>query len=350
MKKRKFAAAILILAAALMLSIICAVSFGPVRIAFRTTWKVIINFILGGKPPFAVDWKNSTEMIVLNLRLPRVILGCIVGGSLSLSGVAIQAAVKNPLAGPYILGISSSATTGAVSVILMGAFSSFGIYALSAGAFIGALLGIAIVLFISNVRGSITPVRIVLSGVAVSAFFSALTNLIVHSANDEEGIRSALYWMIGSFAGARSEYVYLPLVGLCLAIFVLSANYRSLNAMLMGDETAATLGIDTRKTRLLIIITAALITGICVSVSGAIAFVGLVVPHVIRIFTGSDHKKIIPLSVLAGAIYLVWADVAARLIVAPEELSVGIITSLIGAPFFISLLRRKKYSFGGRKA
>ena len=267
-----------------------------------------------------------------------------------MGGVAIQASVRNPLAGPFVLGISSSAATGAVSVILLGLFSGFGIFALSAGAFTGAMIGMVIVIFISNVKGKITPVRVVLTGVAVSSFFSALTNLIVHGAKDEEGIRSALYWMIGSLAGTRWEYIPLPFLSLILAGVFFSGLHRSLNAMILGDETAVTLGVNIHRTRVITVAAAALITGFSVAVSGAVGFVGLVIPHIVRMVSGADHRQLVPLSVLTGAIYLIWADVAARLLVAPEELPIGIITSLVGAPFFIYLLRKSRYSFGGKSS
>ncbi len=339
-----------ILLSALVLSIVAAVSFGPVTVRFSDTWKIILNGIIPGDGPFGTTWKISAEKIVWNLRLPRVLLGGVVGASLSLSGVAIQAAVRNPLAGPFILGISSSAATGAVSVILMGLFSSFGVFALSAGAFAGAMAGMIIVVFISNVKGNVTPVRVVLTGVAVSAFFSAVTNLIVHGAKDEEGIRSALYWMIGSLAGTRWEYIPLPLVSLAMAMIFFLAIHRSMNAMIIGDETAVTLGVNIQRLRTITVITTALITGFSVAVSGAIGFVGLVIPHIIRIFTGADHKRLVPAAVVSGAIYLIWADVAARMLVAPEELPIGIVTSLVGAPFFVYLLRKSEYSFGGKSS
>ncbi len=349
-KNSRFITKITALSLILLFSVIAAVSFGPINIKISDTWKIILNGITPYDGPFPATWKISTGKIVWNLRLPRVLLGGIAGGALSLGGVAIQAAVRNPLAGPFVLGISSSAATGAVSVILLGLFSGCGVFALSAGAFTGAMIGMIIVVFISNVRGRITPVRVVLTGVAVSSFFSALTNLIVHSARDEEGIRSALFWMVGSLAGTRWEYIPLPFLSLLLAAVFLSGIHRSLNAMILGDETAVTLGVNIHRMRIVTVIAAALITGFSVAVSGAIGFVGLVIPHIVRMVTGADHRQLVPLSVLSGAIYLIWADVAARLLVAPEELPIGIITSLVGAPFFVYLLRKSRYSFGGRSS
>jgi len=339
-----------LLPAAVILSIVGAVSVGSVTIKFNETWKIIINHLLPWYQPFDQTWRTATEKIVWDLRLPRVLLGGTVGGILSVAGVAIQASVRNPLAGPYILGISSSAATGAVSVMLLGAFRFLGNFALSIGAFIGAMLGMFMVITIANVKGRVTPVRIVLTGVAISAFFSAVTNFIVHSAKNDEGVRSALFWMIGSFAGARWEYWPLPAVGLILSVVMFMALSRALNAMILGDETAVTLGVNIQTLRMVTVITAALITGLGVAVSGAIAFVGLVVPHVVRVFTGADHKRVLPISLFVGAVYLIWADVLARIIVAPEELSIGIITSLLGAPFFVYLLRKSRYSFGGKSS
>lgn len=266
---------------------------------------------------------------------------------LSIVGVAIQALVRNSLADPYILGVSSGASVGATLVILMGAFSLFGQYALSGAAFIGALVSVILVYFVSQVGGRISGVRLLLAGIAISMVLSAVTSFIVMTAPREEGIRSALYWMMGNLSGAKWEYLTIPFIVVFIGAGYLMLQSRALNALLLGEETAATLGINTQSFRKILIVITALVTGVMVAVSGAIGFVGLMIPHIVRLIVGSDHRRVLPTSALVGAIFLIWADVGARMVLAPEELPIGIITAMCGGPFFIWLLRRSSYSFGG---
>jgi iron complex transport system permease protein len=330
----------------LTVSLVCSVSIGTVVINFFQVWKIILNKISFLSPYIENDWKISYEKIIWNLRLPRVILTSIVGAILAISGVGIQAVTRNSLANPYILGISSGASTGAVSVIILGAFRVFGQYSLCIGAFLGAIIATVLVFMVARLHGRITPLKMILTGIAVSALFNALTNYIVHSAKNEEGIRTAVYWMIGSFSGAKWGYIPLPLVGVMFAAGTFQIHCRALNAMLLGEETATTVGINVHFIRKLVIFFVALITGLAVAVSGIIGFVGLVIPHIVRMLVGSDHRRVIPISLLTGAIFLVWADALARILASPEELPIGIITSLTGAPFFIYLLGKNRYSFG----
>lgn len=186
-----------------------------------------------------------------------------------------------------------------------------------------------------------------MSGIAVSAVLSAITSLIIFSAPNEHGIRTVLFWMQGSLAGAKWEYLTIPGVVVVAGMFVLMTYYRSLNAIMMGEETARTLGVNTEHFRKMLLVMTALLTGVIVSISGAIGFVGLMMPHIVRIIVGTDHRRVLPVSALLGASFLIWADVVARLAFAPEELPIGIITSLCGGPFFIWLMLRSSYSFGG---
>jgi len=336
----------IILVSGMLVSLICTISIGPVIIPFTTVYEIIVyklDIVPGLIDP---DWKMSYEKIIWNLRLPRVILTAVVGAILAVSGVGIQAVTRNSLANPYILGISSGASTGAVTAILMGGFQYFGQYSVCFGAFIGALVATALVFAISHFNGRTTSLRLILTGIAISAFFQAVTNYVVHSAKNEEGIRTAVYWMIGSFSGAKWQYLPLPMAGLILSAGLLLIHYRGLNAMLMGEETAATLGINTRFVMKMVILLVAVMTGLAVAVSGIIGFVGLVVPHIVRMIVGSDHLKVLPVSLCCGAVFMMWADALARILASPEELPVGIITSMAGAPFFLYLLTRNKYSFG----
>jgi iron complex transport system permease protein len=343
-----FPALILVLILALAVSMVVSVSIGPVMMNFFHVWKIILHKVSIVAPYIEANWKTSHEKIIWNLRLPRVILAGIVGAILAISGVGIQAVTRNSLANPYILGISSGASTGAVAAIILGGFRAFGQYSLSAGAFLGALAATLLVFLIARLTGRVTPLKMILTGIAVSAFFNAVTNYIVHSAKNEEGIRTAVYWMIGSFSGAKWEYIPLPLIGLLGAAALLLMHFRALNALLLGEETASTLGVNTGFTQTLVIVVVALITGLGVAVSGIVGFVGLVVPHIVRMLMGSDHRRVIPVSLLGGAMFLMLADALARILTSPEELPVGIITSLTGAPFFLYILGKSRYSFGGK--
>ena len=324
-----------------------SIMIGPVSIQPGTVWRIALsNLPLIGNW-MDVTWSTAHGDIIWDIRFPRVLLGALVGAGLATVGVAIQALVRNSLADPYILGVSSGASVGATLVILLGAFSLFGQYALSVAAFGGALLSVILVFFISQVGGRISTVRLLLAGIAVSMMLSAVTSFIVMTAPREEGIRSALFWMMGNLSGAKWEYLTIPAIAVTVGLIFLLVQARSLNALLMGEETASTLGINIQFFRKSLIITTAVVTGVLVAVSGAIGFVGLMIPHVVRLIVGSDHRRVLPASALIGAIFLIWADVGARMILAPEELPIGIITAMCGGPFFIWLLRRSSYTFGG---
>lgn len=323
-------------------SIILAIGLGPVSVHPATVLNVIIS-----KLPFLSDNSSADrftlleENIVWGLRLPRVLLGMIVGASLAVTGVAMQALVRNHLADPFILGVSSGASATATLGMLFGAFSFFGTYALSISAFIGAATTIIIVYTISRVKGRINITQLLLTGVATAMVMDAVTSFITLSAPNALGLHNASFWMSGSLAGAKWGYLKIPLVVSLLCLTVLMVNYRALNALLFGDETAGALGINVRRTQKMLILVASLLAGVTIAVSGSIGFIGLMVPHMTRLLIGSDHRRVLPVSALLGGILVVWTDVAARIIIAPEELPIGILTALIGGPFFIWLLKRK---------
>jgi len=254
----------------------------------------------------------------------------------------MQAITRNPLADPFLLGVSSGAALGAVSVLLLGVFSSFGIYALSIGAFGGAVLAFMIVFALASQNGRLLPTRMILAGVAVSFMFSAITSFITLSDDSSGAARRVLFWMLGGLSGTQWQDLTLPTLALVLGIVYLLAQSRALNALIIGDETAITLGIAVQKMRRQLLIATSLLTGVIIAVSGTIGFVGLMLPHIVRLIVGSDHRRVLPISLLGGAVYLIWVDVIARTVFAPEEIPVGIITSLCGAPFFLWLMRRNK--------
>ncbi len=288
------------------------------------------------------------DNIIWEIRLPRVLLGAICGAGLALCGVLMQCVTKNPIAEPYILGISSGASCGAVAIIILGGMSSIGITSITGGAFIGSIISGVLVFVIGTQMGRITSTtRLVLSGMAISTIFSALTNLLIYSAKNSNQAKNALFWTIGSLGGAKWDILLIPFIALVFVIIVSFIMSKSLDILLLGDDSAVILGINVKLVKSVILILATLLTSTLVAITGAIGFIGLVVPHVCRTIAGSDHKKLIILSSLVGSIFLILSDVVARGIFPPIEIPIGIITSLVGGPFFLYLISNKNYSFGG---
>ena len=339
----------LVLAAALLASVIAGIGIGPVSIPFGDVWRVMFHrmsgLLTGSELPLE-GVRESAQNIVWFLRAPRVLLGGLVGAALTLSGVGMQAFTKNPLAEPYVLGISSGASLGAVLAMLLGvSLPVLGRLSVSAGAFAGALVSILMVYLLARTRGAVTPIRLILVGVAVSAMFQAFTNYIVYTAPDDAAVREATFWMLGGLGSA--EWADVPLLA-CLvppAFLLMLALAKPLNAMMMGDSSAVTLGVNLTAVRNLLIAATALLTAASVAVSGCIGFVGLVIPHLLRSVVGPDHRKLIPLSTLFGAIFLIWVDVGARIINPPAEIPVGILTAFLGAPMFLWMIKVRRYEF-----
>ena len=347
--KRHTLASCLVLLGLLVVSVILGIGLGPVSIRFSDVYRVMfhrLSGILTGQTAPLESIRESTQNIVWFLRAPRVLLGALIGAALTLSGVGMQAFTKNPLAEPYVLGISSGASLGAVLAMLLGvSVPVLGKLSVSMGAFAGALVSILLVYLLAKSRGSVTPIRLILVGVAVSAMFQAFTNYIVYTAPDDAAVREATFWMLGGLGSA--EWEDLPLL-LCLvppAFLLMLALSKSLNAMMMGDSSAITLGVNLNVVRNLLIVITALLTASSVAVSGCIGFVGLVIPHLVRSVVGPDHRKLIPISMLTGAIFLIWVDVGARMIKPPAELPIGILTAFLGAPLFLWMIRVRRYEF-----
>jgi iron complex transport system permease protein len=330
-----------LLAIAAVVSLLFGIGLGPVRVPPLTVAKILAGNLFGADGIAAGDWTQLQQNIVLGLRLPRVLLGLIVGASLSVTGVAMQALVRNQLADPFILGVSSGAAAAATLGMIFGVFAFLGPYSLSISAFIGAALTIIFVYIISRVRGRINITQLLLSGVAISMIMDGVTRIITLSAPNALGLHNATFWMSGSLAGAKWAYLTLPFAVLIICITTLMINYRALNLLLLGDESAGSLGINVKRTQKLLVLVSSLMAGVTIAVSGTIGFVGLMTPHFTRLLVGADHRKVLPVAALLGAILVVWVDVAARMLLAPEELPVGILTAIIGGPIFIFLLKRK---------
>ncbi|MGW5680282.1 FecCD family ABC transporter permease, partial [Streptomyces sp. NPDC003860] len=282
------------------------------------------------------------------LRFPRAVLAAVVGAGLSAIGVAVQAMVRNALADPFVLGISSGAAVGANAVMIFGAFGALGVWALSGAAFVSALLAMALVYAIAGSAQGLTPVRLVLTGTAMYYGFSAVTTFMVFAAEHGEAARSAMMWLLGSLGGANWDAVPIAACAVLAGLVHLGLSARRLNALAMGDETCAALGVDADRLRRELFVVCAAVTGAVVAVSGAIGFVGLMVPHAVRMLVGADHRKVLLLAPLMGAVLLVWVDVLSRVLLAPTELPVGVLTAVIGVPCFVVLMRRRGYAFGGR--
>jgi iron complex transport system permease protein len=288
------------------------------------------------------------ETVIAQVRGPRVLLGAVVGAGLAVVGMALQAVVRTPLADPYLLGVSSGASVGAVGVIISGV-SIAGAVSTSVAAFVGSLAALALVYSLSRSGGQITTTRLVLAGVAVAYVLSAMTSLMLIMAESGDQARQVLMWLLGGLGGARWSTLWLPLALVTAGLMIMLAQSRTLNVLLAGDHAATTMGVDTQRFRARMFVLASLLTGVLVAVSGPIGFVGLILPHAVRLVVGSDHRRALPAAALAGATFLVLADIVARTLASPQEIPVGVLTALCGGPFFLWLLRRdaRRSALGG---
>jgi len=319
----------------LILVILISVTMGSVKVPPLRSIRILFQSILGLK-----GGGNETERtIILSLRLPRAILAGLVGAGLSVSGATFQALLRNPLADPYILGVSSGAAVGAILAILLGLGTfSFGLPLIS---FLGALLTVLIVFYFGRQDGKIHPNTLLLAGVIIGSFLSALIMFFI-SVSQKEELHTIIFWLMGdfSFSNARAILIVFPYI--LLGFFVLYLRSRHLNLILSGEENAVQLGVDVEKLKLVSYLSASLITAASVSVCGLIGFVGLIIPHAVRLIFGPDHRVLIPASALVGASFLIASDTVARTLLAPTELPVGVITAAFGGPFFIYLLKTRK--------
>ncbi|WP_298328859.1 iron ABC transporter permease [Haloactinopolyspora sp.] len=338
-KRRRSALWLSGLSGALLITLVLAVGLGAVAISPATVAQVVTHHVAGW--PATPTWDRAQDAIVWQVRLPRVLLGALVGAALAVCGVALQAMVRNLLADPYLLGVTSGASTGAAAAILFGLGAGFGENALSASAFLGALAASIVVFVVARAGGRITSLRLLMAGVAVGYALYAATSFLIFASDSAEGARSVLFWLLGSLSLARWSWpLAIVVVIVCVTIAALMTWNRHLDALAIGDETALTLGVPPTRFRVQLLIVVSLCVGAVVAAAGGIGFVGLVIPHVARRFVGAAHARVVPVAALIGAIFLVWADVAARVVLVPQELPIGIITALIGAPFLLVLVRR----------
>ncbi len=312
----------------LLLGILGALLLGTAEVGFRD----LLDLLSGAE---AKD--QMSYLIIFKIRLPRIILAGLAGFSLSVGGAVFQAILRNPLAEPFILGVSSGAAFGAVLGITAGLGFGFGI---PACAFAGALTTVAIVMMIARRKMGMESATTLLAGVIVNAFFTAIIMFFVATSTDDR-LHTMLFWLYGDLSQSRMSESLVALPVVATGFFLLYAFARHLNLMAMGEEAALHMGVDVEKAKIYCFVAVSLITGLIVSFTGLIGFVGLIVPHILRMIIGPDHRLLLPASGLGGALFLIWADTLARTLVQPSELPVGVITAAMGAPFFIYLLRKK---------
>jgi iron complex transport system permease protein len=324
----------------LVVSVTLGVGLGSVTLSPAQVWAVIVEH-LGGAATDPVA--NS---IVWQIRLPRVLLAAVVGAALSTAGAVIQVLVRNSLADPYLLGVSSGASVGATAVLLFGLFGGIGLWALSAGSVLGALLAMLAVFVLAQRGGRLAPTQLLLCGVVLSAMFAAVTSFLLFRGNPQ-ATQTVLFWLLGSFGSATWSQLPIPAAIVVVAIIALLAQARPLNALAAGPDVAASVGVDVPRLRRQLFVITSVVAGAAVAVSGVIGFVGLVVPHIVRLVVGSDHRRVLPIGALFGASFTVLGDLLARTIVAPQEMPMGVITAFVGAPMLIWLLRRRATVYGG---
>jgi iron complex transport system permease protein len=332
-------AGVLVLAGMLTSVLVGAVRVSPADVLGITAHRLLPWVDAGG-------WSAVQERIVWDYRLPRAVLALLTGAGLATVGAVLQAVVRNPLADPFLLGASSGASFGAVLVLVSGSAVA-GTLGLSAAAFAGSLLAMLLVYLAARISGRLTAGRLVLAGVALAYLFQAGYSFLLQKADAARAAQAALFWLLGSLAGARWDELPLPAVALVAGLALLVAQWRVLNAVAAGEDVAVSLGVPVHRLRAQMFVVTSVLTGVMVALTGAIAFVGLIVPHAARLLVGADHRRLLPMAALLGAGFLQVVDIAARLLDAPQELPLSVVTAVLGVPFFLWLLRRRD---GGRMA
>lgn len=326
-----------VMALTLIGAVIVSCGMGYIKISFGNVFKIIWGRLIGYETIFA-ELDRLLPVIVLDVRMPRILTSAVVGGGLAMAGVVFQGILLNPLADPYTLGVSAGAAFGASVAILLN-IGSMGIFPVSLFAFAGASVTLAFVIYLSSAGGGISSGNLILSGIIVAAILSAGISLIKYIADEQVAV--IIFWLMGSFGSKTWGDLLITLVFICVGLVIFLFYARDLNLMSLGHRTASSLGVDTRKVTLLLLVTSSMVAAICVSVSGIIGFVGLLIPHMVRSVIGPDNRRLIPLSFLAGAILLLCADTITRAVL-PVEIPIGVLTALIGGPFFCYIFRKRQ--------
>jgi iron complex transport system permease protein len=325
----------------LLLSITVSLSIGTVQLPLLQVWGILAHHLpwIGDAVP--VRWETSSEQIIWRVRFPRVALGLLVGASLGIAGAAFQGVLRNPLADPYTLGVSSGAAVGASFLILFGLqFSLLGIWTIPAVAFFTGVASLVTVLLLARIDGKLQMETVILSGVVMQAFLGAFVALMVSMS--KQVVNEIVFWLMGSLTLRGWSYSLILLPYLVLGAVILIVFGRAMNLFSLGESQAAHMGVNVERTKLTVLIAATLVTAAAVSVSGVVAFVGLIVPHLLRLLVGPDYRLLLPLSLLGGALYVLWADTLGRTLWSPMEIPLGVVTAFLGAPFFVYLMRKSR--------
>lgn len=326
----------------LLLSIVVSLSLGSANIPIAQVWGVLLKQLPFIGQYIPVTWPESSEQIIIKVRLPRIVLGVLIGAALSVSGAGFQGVLRNPLADPYTLGVASGASVGAAFLILFGLhYALFGIWTIPIVAFATGLVTLWVVFRLASVQGRFRTETVILSGVVVSSFLSALVSFMV-ALSSNSVVNEILFWLMGSLSLRGWSYSLAVLPYLAFGAAVLIVFSRPLNLFALGERHAAHLGIRVDRTKWIVLLVSTILTATAVSVCGVIGFVGLITPHLVRLMVGPDYRLVIPLSLLFGGIYVLWADTLARMLLSPTEIPLGVVTAFLGAPFFAYLLSRQK--------
>lgn len=344
-RSKRFFFVIAGLIVALIASLIFSSSVGPVHIDFKTTLAIILEKLLHINT--GMTYSEREWLVVSQVRLPRVLVGAMIGAALGISGAAMQGVFRNPLVEPGYVGVSSGAAVGAVCALFFG-WSQNGKWALPLSAFIGAVIAVIIILSVWRRSRSKSVATLLLLGIGINALLSALISIMVASSSSDQELRSIIFWLQGGLEARTWEHVQLIAIPIIAGCLITIAYGRDLNMMLLGDDQAASSGVNVSRARYILLALASLMTGASVAVSGIIGFVGLIVPHIIRLITGPDHRFLLPASAFGGAIFLVLADVVSRMILQPVTLQVGVVCACIGAPLFIALILRSRQGGGAK--
>jgi len=326
----------------LFISIICALSIGSSTISIKEVWGILWHSAVTGQVEQL--YKPSTIAIVIDIRLSRLILAILVGGSLALAGAGFQAILRNPLADSYTTGVASGSSVGAAFIIVMQLQMVWGLWTIPVVAFICGILTMIAVLLLTYQKGSMQLQNLILAGVIIQSFLGSFVSLMI--ALSEGVVNNVLFWIMGSIANKTLDLAFVVLPFLVIGIAILLHYSQALNIIALGEKEAAYMGVNVQRVKLIVLLACTLLTAAAVSIAGVIGFVGLVIPHMMRFIVGIDNRLLIPLSFWGGGIFLIWADTLARIVLVPRELPLGIITGLIGAPIFIYLLYRSQRTKG----
>ncbi|MBC8080344.1 MAG: iron ABC transporter permease [Gorillibacterium sp.] len=331
----------------LLISAIISLSMGSAHIPLLEVWRILLHRLPLLGQWITPNWDAGSETIIIQVRLPRVALAMLVGASLSIAGAGYQGVLRNPLADPYTLGVASGASAGAALVMMLGLRATWGLWALPAAAFPAGLFTLILVYALAGKAGRKKVETLILAGVIIQAFFGAFVSLTV--ALSHGMVNEILFWLMGSVAMRGWEYSRVLFPALLITSVVLSCFSRTLNLFALGEKQAAYMGVHVGRTKLIVLGMATFLTAGAVSVAGTIGFVGLVVPHLVRLLAGPDYRLLIPVSALAGASYVLWSDTLARTILSNQEIPLGVVTALIGTPFFAYLLYERRALKGRAK-